>query len=90
MVIWRQHFILETQQFKVWKKFINPHLLEFFLSSSFLTIQVYKQVPKQTVYEIAVQLYVEPFKYGMAYENSIPYRNMTDQMLHLVRFCTLV
>ena len=39
---------------------------------------------KQTVFELFVQLYMEPYSPGMDWPASRPYQNMTDQMLHLV------
>ena len=53
-------------------------------TEKFNFFSVYRPVLDQTVYEFVVQLYVEPFKYGMANPDSLPYLNMTDQMLHLV------
>jgi hypothetical protein len=41
-------------------------------------------VEHKTVYELYVQLYMEPYAPGMEFKDSKPYQNMTDQMLHLV------
>ena len=40
------------------------------LHLSLFNFSVYKSVMAQTVYEFVVQLYVEPFKYGMSNEVS--------------------
>lgn len=50
----------------------------------FFVVSVYLPVEKRTVYELFLQLYVEPYAPGMQWVESRTYQNMTDQMLHLV------
>ncbi len=49
-------------------------------------ISVYKSVLKTTVYEIAINLLDEPYQRGMDDPESLTYFNMSDQMIHLVKF----
>jgi len=42
-------------------------------------------VESYTVFQIVLQLYNEPFPPALGVQNSILRRNMTDQMLHLVK-----
>ena len=42
-------------------------------------------VERNTVYEIYLQLYNEPYLPGMDWPDSRTYQNMSDQMIHLVR-----
>ena len=45
---------------------------------------MYSSVEENTVYEVFIQLYIEPYLTGMDQPDSKTYQNMTDQMMHLI------